>query len=330
MKTPNTCHPSIEPRPGVLLTIEPLEERRAPATFIVTTNLDDPSGSISGQTTLRDAIAQSNSTPGANTITFQIGADFGTNTAQQTIDLGAPLPAITNHVSIFGGDQTGTTYSSPGIILNGAGAGAGDGFDVTAGNSTIEGFVIQGFTGHGIMLSSKGSDEIINVSIGTNATLNGVTANTMDGILISNVGSDAIQSCTISGNTQNGIEITGTNAANILIGAGGTIMAANPGTAFGGGNHIGVDVTGTLSVPNQLDGILIHNSANHITMVDNVVSANAGNGIHITGTGASSAVNTGTYGNILTGNFIGTDITGTKVLGNTGDGVLIDGGSTPT
>jgi hypothetical protein len=320
VKTPTSSQDRPASRPGVLLTIEPLEERRAPAAFIVTLASPD-SASVSG--TLRWAITQSNLTPGPNTITFDIGAG-----GMQTISLTSPLPGITQPVSIFGGSQTGTTYSSPGIILNGAGATAGDGFDISAGGSTIEGFVIQGFNGHGIALSGKGGDEIINDGIGTNAALNGAVANTKDGVLITSSPNNAIQDCVIAGNKLNGIEITGSGAATNLIGAGNTANA-NVGTPTSTGDFIGVDISGTIAVPNLLDGVLIHASANHTTLSGDVISANSGNGVHITGTGFVTA-GTGTTGNILLGNFIGTDLTGTKPLGNAGDGVLIDAGANIT
>jgi hypothetical protein len=306
------------------LTIEPLEERRAPAAFVVTSTADDSSAATTAGT-LRYAITQSNLTPGPNSIIFDIGTG-----GIQTIALTSPLPALTQQVSIFGGTQlTGTDtsgYSGAGIILNGAGAGAGDGFDVSAGNSTIEGIVIQGFTGHGIALMTNGGDELINDGIGTDGSLSSAVGNTKDGILINNVGNNVIQDCVISGNKLNGIEVTGANATNNLIGVGDTAPNANVGTPTGGGNFIGTDLTGTVGIANLLDGVYIHGSANGNYLIGNVVSANAGNGVHITGTG-SVKTGTGTVGNALFGNYIGTDITGTLALGNSGDGVLIDGGA---
>ena len=316
MNNPNCNHGLRTSRPGLILTIEPLEERRAPAAFVVTTNSDAPG--VAG--TLRQAINMSNATPGPNTITFDIVPG-----GVQTISLTSPLPELSQPVSIFGGSQTNTTYSSPGIILNGAGAGAGDCFDVMGGSSTIEGFIIQGFNGHGIVLQTQGNDEVINDCIGTNAARNGAMANTLDGVLINNVGSNAIQSCVISGNKLNGIEVTGSGASNNLIGAGPT-ADANVGIANGSGDYIGLDSTATIAIPNRLDGVLILNSANYNSVTDNILSGNAGNGIHITGTG-SVAAGTGTTGNTFFGNYIGTDIAGRLALGNAGDGILIDNGA---
>ena len=316
MKT-RSSRPQDSGRPGLYLTIEPLEERRAPAAFVVTSNADP---TAAGKVTLRDAINMSNATPGPNTITFNIAPG-----GEQTINLTSPLPALTQPVEIFGGSQNNTTYITPAIVLNGSGAGAGDGFDVVAGNSTIEGFVIEYFTGNGVVLKTKGNDEVINDCIGTNASHNGAAPNTMDGVLINNVANNAVQSCIISGNDFNGVEVTGASAAHNLIGSGNT---ANPnvGTATGNGNYLGVDYYATSPIPNKLDGVLIHNAANLTTVKDNIISGNGMNGVHITGTGAVPP-GTGTTGNVVVGNFIGTDGAGSAPLPNTDDGVLIDGGA---
>jgi len=310
-RTRRQVHP--QSRRVVLPTIEILEERRAPAAFIVTSAADTGGG------TLRDAITQSNATDGPNTITFAIGSG-----GVQTITLASALPALTQPVSIFGGSQTSTTYTSPGIVLNGA-AVTGDGFDVYGGTSTIEGFIIQGFHGHGVVLATNGSDEVINDAIGTNSAETAAVANTSDGVLINNVGSNAIQNCVISGNHFNGIEVTGASAASNLIGKGPT---ANDGVGIltGGGDLIGLNFSGTAAIANLLDGILIHNSANLTTMTSDVVSGNTGNGIHITGTGAVAS-GVGTTGNSILASYIGTNLAGTAKIGNGADGILIDVGA---
>src|SRR5262249_48892943 len=89
------------------------------------------------------------------------------------------------------------------------------------------------------------------------------------------------------------------------------------------GNLIGTDVTGTGPLPNP-QGVVIDAGAhdNRIGSVvvgaANVISGNTGPGVHLTGNG--------TTGNLLRGNFIGSDVTGTAALPND-DGVLIDGGA---
>ncbi len=109
----------------------------------------------------------------------------------------------------------------------------------------------------------------------------------------------------ISGNTQYGVEINGgTTSANLLL-----------------GNLIGTDITGTVAVPNGADGVFIVSGTTANTIggtaagAGNVISSNTGAGVDIEGAGTSA--------NLVLGNKIGTDITGTRALGNDPDGVSI-------
>ena len=100
------------------------------------------------------------------------------------------------------------------------------------------------------------------------------------------------------------------------------------------GNYIGTDVTGTQSIGNTWTGVLIWQDASNnvvggtISGAGNVISGNfypihpggSGTGVGVSIDGPSS------NGNIVQGNFIGTDLTGTLDLGNS-IGVYISGGS---
>ncbi len=88
------------------------------------------------------------------------------------------------------------------------------------------------------------------------------------------------------------------------------------------GNFIGTEETGTEARRNIRGGILISNSVNNRiggtnAAARNVISGNGGNGLLITGSGASN--------NVVMGNFIGTDVSGAGALGNTADGVAMEG-----
>ena len=87
------------------------------------------------------------------------------------------------------------------------------------------------------------------------------------------------------------------------------------------GNFIGTDVTGTLALGNGGDGMTIEmgassnfiggvdtNSGGSLAGLGNVISANKGNGILITGAGAT--------GMQIEGNDIGTNLSGSAALGN--------------
>lgn len=87
------------------------------------------------------------------------------------------------------------------------------------------------------------------------------------------------------------------------------------------GNLIGVDATGTTGLGNSSEGIRFFSTGSGnliggtVAGARNIVSANVNDGISIT-FGPSS--------NTVQGNFVGTDVTGTKALGNH-DGVQISG-----
>jgi hypothetical protein len=85
------------------------------------------------------------------------------------------------------------------------------------------------------------------------------------------------------------------------------------------GNFIGTSAAGTAALGNGQDGILIDSSAQSVTVggtaggAGNVISGNLGDGVEISGSS----------GNLVQGNFIGTDNSGAPVLGNADDGVLL-------
>ena len=94
-------------------SLEPLEARIAPATFIVTTTADAGAGS------LRQAIFDANATAAADIIEFDIaGAGL------QTIAPLTPLPQLTQPLTIDGTTQTGyVAGGAPVVELSGVGAG---------------------------------------------------------------------------------------------------------------------------------------------------------------------------------------------------------------
>src|SRR5205085_1287258 len=93
------------------------------------------------------------------------------------------------------------------------------------------------------------------------------------------------------------------------------------------GNFIGTDVTGTQAVGNGEGMVILGASGNVIggtTAAErNVISGNSVRGVDITGIG-----NLLPGGNLVQGNFIGTDAAGGAALPNKGDGVFIDGPNT--
>ena len=90
------------------------------------------------------------------------------------------------------------------------------------------------------------------------------------------------------------------------------------------GNLIGTNPTGTTAIPNGVDGVEINDAFNNTIGggaddPSNIISGNTGDGVEITGTGAT--------GNVVAGDFIGTDFSGTLAVANNVDGIAIDTGA---
>ena len=168
----------------------------APTTAIVTNGNDAGAGS------LRQAILNANLNPEGNQILFNI-------VGPTTITLSAPLPTITGPISLDATTQPGF-QGAPLVQLTGVGAGAaGNGFRISAGNSTIRGFIISGFTGDGIRIDTNGGNFIEG---------NIVTGNNGNGIEILGTAGNRIGGTTgltrnvISGNHGEGIRVDGPTA----------------------------------------------------------------------------------------------------------------------
>ncbi len=93
----------------------------------------------------------------------------------------------------------------------------------------------------------------------------------------------------------------------------GSAEAARRGTSIEG-NLIGTNAAGSAALANHLSGVLINSGASGNTIGGttaaalNVISGNMGDGVNIS--------DSGTTLNVVEGNFIGTDVTGTLDLGN--------------
>ena len=86
------------------------------------------------------------------------------------------------------------------------------------------------------------------------------------------------------------------------------------------GNFIGTDVSGTIARGNGDDGVFINGApTNTIGGTDpgarNIISGNTQYGVYISGAAAT--------GNVVQGNFIGTDVNGTTAIGNKYGGVEV-------
>ena len=282
------------------------------ATFTVTNTNDSGPGS------LRQAILDANTSLGTDTIDFNIPG-----TGPHTIQPLSALPTITDSVIIDGYTQPGATPNTNGpglgvnavlmIELDGTNAGAPfvDGLLITAGNSTVRGVVINRFSRYGIFLGS-GGNVIEGNFIGTDVTGSADLGNAAGGVPVFGASGNTIGGTTagagnvISGNEDYGVGIFDSSTGNLVQ-----------------GNFIGTDVTGTVDLGNSGSGVAIfYSGASNNTIggttaeARNVISGNDHAGV---------ILYNNVTGNLVQGNFIGTDVTGTVDLGNSGTGVVVGG-----
>jgi Right handed beta helix region/Dockerin type I domain len=357
---PSKTHPRTSPQ----LRVEILEPRTLLATFTVVDITDGGLGS------LRQAIVEANSTPGADLIQFNIPGS-----GVRTINLSSPLPPIQNAITIDGWTQTGF-QDRPIIELNGSGV-TGDGLTIHGSDNLVRGLIINRFNGNGIAISGINAkrNAIEGNYIGTNADGTADFGNSFNGVLIAGgaqsnaVGGKEAATLTtgrnvISGNNESGIRVAGSDNAilagnyigtkadgtgdignslagialvfpetvnsvvqnNVVSGndADGiniaTFSSSNPLTNnFVRMNIIGLEADGRTPAPNGRWGLVLDSSGNKIgsaTSTGNVISANGLGGILI---GATRTANH------ITGNLIGTDISGMLDRGNAQQGILLDG-----
>jgi hypothetical protein len=207
------------------------------------------------------------------------------------------------------GNYIGTDKSGTLALPNGTGVAAVSN-NTIGGASPGAGNVISGNAAEGINLNGN-QNLVAGNLIGTTATGLAVLGN---GAGIEMGGQNTIGGTTpgarniISGNS--GVGITIENSGNLVE-----------------GNFIGTDITGTTALGAQVHGIVINSDYNTIGgatgAARNIISGNPGSGIYINPPPAESI-----FGNVVQGNYIGTDATGTHAIPNGNWGIFLDGGAT--
>jgi parallel beta-helix repeat protein len=169
--------------------------------------------------------------------------------------------------------------------------------NVSAGNGR-NGIAVTG-TAHGFVTFN---------TFGGLHAFGGAAPNHRNGVLITSTGGDNLaRTNVLSGNTGNGLEITG-NARGVTV---------DP-------DIIGLNTKGNGVLANGGDGVRISGNAHgniiggsrRSVIPQNTFSGNKGYGLHITGHA---------HGNQVFSSFIGTEILGTTALGNGKGGVLVAG-----
>ncbi|GAB4203169.1 MAG: NEW3 domain-containing protein [Roseiflexaceae bacterium] len=310
---------------ALLLALIPQARITNAASFVVSSLADT---NTTG--TLRWAINQANANPGPHTITFSVSGK---------ITLLEPLPAITRDAVTINGEQGGV----PSIEIDGSASfPQSSGILIRSSNNVVRGLVINGFanslvgsevSGGGLEISGADSTAnnnlVQNCYFGTNlaGTAAATAPNAWAGVIISGGASNnTIDGNIISGNNRFGVYITASAFASVPNVASGNIVR---------NNKIGVAKNGVTVISNKRYGVYIADkTSNNIIGPGNIISGNGDGsassgiatdpiyaGVFISG---RLADNSPISGNTVVGNYIGTDVTGTKAIGNTDAGVLID------
>jgi hypothetical protein len=210
----------------------------------------------------------------------------------------------------FGLDYSGTA-SAPnqyqGIFIS---SGA---YSNTIGGTTAAARnVISGNNEYGIWISGANTtgNVVLGNYIGTSASGLAAVPNGIGGLIVTDSSHD------------NSIGGTSSGARNVISGnvnAGVWLTGAGVNQNTVRGNYIGLAATGAAAVPNTFAGLYILNGAQNNLVADNVISGNASEGLRIADKGSS--------GNLVQGNFIGTNAAGTAALANGYAGVAIFAGA---
>jgi parallel beta-helix repeat protein len=212
----------------------------------------------------------------------------------------------------IGCDVTGTI--SLGNQNDGIRIGGGATNNVIGGTTASARNIISGNLHYGIAIQNIDTtgNQILGNYIGTDYAGTVALSNGEMGIIL-----DDYPSYTIIGGTTAGAGnlISGNNGTGIQIGNYSSHTQVQ-------GNFIGTDATGTNAITNKGYGIMIGGSAHHNTIGGNVAGARnliSGNKYMKDGTepiGIGIGILSNANNNLITGNYIGTEITGTADLGN--------------
>lgn len=216
--------------------------------------------------------------------------------------------------TIVAGNWIGLHFSSS--VPNGTGVRIENGASATrlGLNGSVPN-VISGNTSDGVSISGSSTRNtmLFGNRIGTDTSGSNAQGNGGSGIVIQNArstvvgGADPAESNVLSGNSFDGILISGGDSTVVY------------------GNYIGTDASGTLAVPNLINGVELQSAARNTTIggrlaaQGNVISGNIANGVLL--------VDEGTSQNSIVGNKIGTAVDGIGNIGNGESGIYLSFGA---
>ncbi|MCP5144159.1 MAG: DUF4347 domain-containing protein [Gammaproteobacteria bacterium] len=300
--------------PGVTAVITVTSPLPSITDTLVIDGTTDPNFSDHPVIELRGAAAGA----GANGLVLAIGSDGSTirslniqffdGNGIRILSSGNTLAG--NYIGTDGQGSIPRANDGDGIVIDNAGG------NLIGGAGALDANIISGNGGNGISLTGVGAvgNVIEGNIIGLDDSGDGVLGNGGNGIKVSNGPADNVIGTTngnlISGNAGDGIRIENADATLIRT------------------NHIGTDVTGTDSRGNAGSGVVITSGASN-NMIGGIVP---GEGNLISGnlTAGVQILQAGSNDNQILGNLIGTDHTGTAVIGNGNYGIVVDQGAANT
>ncbi len=217
----------------------------------------------------------------------------------------------------IGTDITGSGGS--GNALSGVRIQLGASGNTIGGAVAGAGNVIADNSGPGVDIDTSDQNTVQGNFIGTNASGTAALGNSTAGVFVIDGNHNTIGGTTaaernlISGNFGDGVFL-GTFTSTAGVSTFNTVE----------GNDIGTDVTGTAAIANQGHGIHISSGTDNTLGgtapgAGNLISGNMGSGMLI---GTTLPTGNATR-NMVLGNLIGTNASGTAALGNAGDGVTL-------
>jgi parallel beta-helix repeat protein len=255
-----------------------------------------------------------------------------------TIILASQLPAITSDVTIDA--RSAPTYISgraPVVEID-CNTNAGLKFEAGSGGSQLLGVAVDNASGNGVTLDASSitlNNDYIGLDLtgaafgnhGAGVYLSAASSGNFIGLNSS--GASGVVSNVISGNTGNGITLSGSSRNTVVANHIGTNAAGTSGIGNGGD---GISITGRSS-GNQIGGTAFVDTATGqandptgdkgkvpgvfiVPPLGNLISGNAHDGVLISAHSRR---------NMLNGNFVGTTANGDAAIGNAGDGIRIKG-----
>lgn len=235
---------------------------------------------------------------------------------------GLCIKDFTIGIQMFGNSSTNNTITGNYIGINATSSDTvgnyigveiigGPSNNIVGGTNTIDRNIVSGNEHIGIRIVDASYNTVIGNYVGLDRTGTFAMGN-YDGVSIEGAatynivgGNTLAERNVIAGNYAYGVPVFGAGCNyNKII-----------------GNYIGVDVTGNNALPNTYgvlfdDGAAFNLIGGDLPEDRNILSGNSGYGVFI--------YNMGTHDNVVKGNFIGTDPTGTFAIPNA-NGIVIDG-----